>query len=103
MTRRKFARHARGLMKPLLEVNQLRVERVIRRQQCRALCVREPARHQIQIEPLVTTVNLVAHNGMPQVRHVDPDLMLAPGEETDREQRELPIGAREPPQWAGVP
>lgn len=35
--------------------------------------------HKIQIEPLVASVNLVAHNGVAQMGKVNADLVFAPG------------------------
>jgi hypothetical protein len=62
------------------------VERVIFKNQFRALFRREAILNQREIQTLVTAVKFVADDGMAEVREVDPDLMFAPGAGNDSEQ-----------------
>ena len=62
---------------PPLESQRARVQRMIPQDQLRPLFVRQSPFHQRQIQIHVAAVNLVAHDGMPDMREVDADLVFA--------------------------
>ena len=53
------------------------VKGVVGEQERGPLCGREALRHEVKIELLVTAVEFVTHQGIPEVGQVDSDLMLA--------------------------
>ena len=61
-----------------LEAHLARVQRVVRQDQPPPLLRRQTVLHQRQIQILVASIQLVAHDRMPDVRQVNPDLVLAP-------------------------
>src|SRR6478736_7292657 len=75
------------------EAHGTRVQSVIRQNQLRSLLIRQTAFDQCQIECLIPAVNLVAHDGMTQVREMEADLMLAPGTREEPEQGERDCAA----------
>src|SRR5436190_21609190 len=75
--------------------DRLRVKRMIRQEQRGALLIAQAAFHEVQVTLLIAAVKLVAHNGMAEVREVDADLMLAPGERAHGEERKFAMVAVE--------
>lgn len=74
---------------------RLRVKGVIRQEQRGALLIAQAAFHEVQVMVLIAAVELVAHDGMAEVREVDANLVLASGERVNGEKRELALVATE--------
>lgn len=71
------------------------MQRVVRENQAALLPLRQPARDKIEVEPLVAAVDLVANEGMAQVRQVNAELVFAAGERKEAQQSETTSGFRE--------
>ena len=73
---------------PPLKLQRARVQRVIRQNQLHPLLVRQPPLHQCEIQIRIAAVNLVAHDGMTDVREMNTNLMFATRARKQTEQRE---------------
>ena len=71
-----------------VELQAAGMKGVRRQNKARALGVGQAPLHERQIQVGVATIEFVAHNGMPQVLQVNPDLMLAAGAGQEAQQGE---------------
>jgi hypothetical protein len=70
-----------------LESNFARVQGMVRQDQPPPLFRRQTVLHERQIQVLVAPIQLVAHNRMPEVRQMNPYLVLAPGVRPHEQER----------------
>src|SRR5450756_101019 len=68
------------------------VQGMVRQNEPLSLLIGQPAFNQGQIQVFIATINLVAHDGMPQMRQVQTDLVLAAGPGGNLQEREWKLG-----------
>ena len=64
------------------------MQSVVRQNEPGALVIGQPVFHEREIEIGIAAIDLIAHDGMAEVREVQADLMFAAGERANAKERE---------------